>query len=410
MPEPERKIEKLLRAFARRRRADVGEPFQMHPATRNLLQREVAQRAKATPAKENFLARIFSVPRPRLVFAVSVLVVVAIAAGVLLPSLTKEKQVERLAQIPQGETTLAKAPAEALAKRELDANKNEETKADRLAAFASGQAKEKISAVTNGLTLNVNPPRGQLTESSGLRDNKTKLGAVTDGVNLNVVASSNLGNFARVDADESLARRTPAAAVGGRLFTSGAAVDFAQATDTFRSENKKDLSGKDAVAQAVLVSFQVVQAGDEVRVIDGDGSVYSGRFETPAMDRARFFYKTESAGTKPSEPKDAGRQKSGLAGTPAAISTSVLVTSPQSFQVMGTNRTLNAAVILNGRFLDDTNGFFADKLDSAGRKADGLSATNFAPASREVGLNSRISGTARVGGREISIEARRVAP
>ncbi len=410
MPEPERKIEKLLRAFAKRRRADAGELFQMHPATRNLLQREVSQRAKATPPKENFLAGIFSVPRPRLIFAVSVLAVVAIAAWLLIPSLTKQKRAGSLAQVRQNEMALTKASAETPSKRELAADKNAETKADYLFRIAQETAKEKSQTVTSSLAFAQNSPRSQLAESSELRDGKVGLDTVTDGLALAKSASNNLGYFARLDADELLNRQAPAAA-GGKSPANGA-VNSAQKPGPAQFENRKGLAGEDAAAQAVLVSFQVVQAGNEVRVIDGDGSVYSGRFETPAMDRARFFYKAESAGKKPSEPtKDAERDKSRRAETAAAIPTyPVVAASAQSFQVVGTNRTLNAAVILTGRFLNDTNVSFAEKLDSVGRKVDGLSATNFAPASHEAGLNSRISGTARVGGREIPIEARRVAP
>lgn len=405
MPEPERKIEKLLRAFARRRRADVGEPFQIHPATRNLLQREVAQRAKAAPQKENFLARIFFVPRPRLVFAVSVLAVVAIAAGLLIPSLTKQKAAKSLSQVRQNEMALTKASAEAPATRELAADKNAETKADRLLGVVQKTAKEKNQTVTSSFAFAENSPRGQLAESAGLSDDKSKLGAVTDELALTKSVSNNLGYFARLDADESQNRQAPVT-IGGKLPANGT-VNPAQTPGPAQFENRKDLAGKNAASLPVLVSFQVVQAGNEVRVIDGDGSVYSGHFETPLMDRARFFYKAESAGKKLSDPKDAERDKSRRAEAAAAVPASAPVTPVQSFQVMGTNRTLNAAVILNGRFLDDTNRLFADKLDSAGKKAGGLSGTNLAPAQF---LNSRISGTARVGGQEIPIEARRVAP
>src|SRR5579859_2238953 len=42
--EPERPIEKLLRAGARQRRERAGEGWEIHPATRRLLQGEVARR------------------------------------------------------------------------------------------------------------------------------------------------------------------------------------------------------------------------------------------------------------------------------------------------------------------------------------------------------------------------------
>jgi hypothetical protein len=41
--EPERKIEKWLKAYAKKRRTQTGEPFKLHPATRRLLQSEVAR-------------------------------------------------------------------------------------------------------------------------------------------------------------------------------------------------------------------------------------------------------------------------------------------------------------------------------------------------------------------------------
>src|SRR5436853_6993081 len=42
--DPERPIEKLLRTRARRRREQAGESWELHPATRRLLQQEVARR------------------------------------------------------------------------------------------------------------------------------------------------------------------------------------------------------------------------------------------------------------------------------------------------------------------------------------------------------------------------------
>ena len=42
--EPENKIEELLKAYAKKRQEEAGAPFEMHPATRKLLQGEVARR------------------------------------------------------------------------------------------------------------------------------------------------------------------------------------------------------------------------------------------------------------------------------------------------------------------------------------------------------------------------------
>ena len=41
--EPEREIEKQLRAYAKERREQAGAPIELHPATRKLLQGEAAR-------------------------------------------------------------------------------------------------------------------------------------------------------------------------------------------------------------------------------------------------------------------------------------------------------------------------------------------------------------------------------
>src|SRR5688500_20150248 len=44
--EPEKKIEKLLHDYSRKRREDAGAPLEMHPATRRMLQGEVGRHFK----------------------------------------------------------------------------------------------------------------------------------------------------------------------------------------------------------------------------------------------------------------------------------------------------------------------------------------------------------------------------
>ena len=76
--ESDNKIEELLKAYAKKRRQEAGTPFDLHPATRNLLQGEIA-RNYPKPGKEAFsfiqlLVRFW----PRLAFA-AVLVVAMVA-------------------------------------------------------------------------------------------------------------------------------------------------------------------------------------------------------------------------------------------------------------------------------------------------------------------------------------------
>lgn len=59
--EPERKIEKLLRAYAKKRRGQDGGPFSLHPATRRLLQGEIARKSPAPKGEEESISlwRVF---------------------------------------------------------------------------------------------------------------------------------------------------------------------------------------------------------------------------------------------------------------------------------------------------------------------------------------------------------------
>jgi prepilin-type processing-associated H-X9-DG protein len=96
--EPERKIEKLLRAFAKKRRTDAGDSFQLHPATRRMLQGEVARRAvKSDAGEESFFLRLFGRLRPGIVYVACFAVLVFMFASLMMPALSRAKNKSRMA-------------------------------------------------------------------------------------------------------------------------------------------------------------------------------------------------------------------------------------------------------------------------------------------------------------------------
>src|SRR6267154_4227241 len=98
--EPERDIEKTLRDYAKRRWEQAGTPPPMHPATRRMLQGEVARLKKRRPPASSWTQFLWgSWPRILLNAAVALLLVTAV---LLLPSLTKNKNSS------QSQTLLAK--------------------------------------------------------------------------------------------------------------------------------------------------------------------------------------------------------------------------------------------------------------------------------------------------------------
>ena len=96
--EPERKIEKLLRAYAQKRRAEAGNPLTLHPANRRILQDEARRRtpAQAAPGQEpgegGLFLLLLAVFRRRLVFALCLVAIAFLGASMFLPALSSAKR------------------------------------------------------------------------------------------------------------------------------------------------------------------------------------------------------------------------------------------------------------------------------------------------------------------------------
>lgn len=89
--EPERKIEKLLRAYARKRRADAGEAFKLHPATRRMLQGEVARQAPKADNEPESLS-LWELLRERWAILLGFALVIFFGASLFLPALSTGKR------------------------------------------------------------------------------------------------------------------------------------------------------------------------------------------------------------------------------------------------------------------------------------------------------------------------------
>ena len=89
--EPERKIEKLLRAYAKKRRAEAGDALKLHPATRRRLQAEVA-RNKPRPDAEEESMSLWELFRRQWAFLLSFALIVFFVATLFLPALSSAKK------------------------------------------------------------------------------------------------------------------------------------------------------------------------------------------------------------------------------------------------------------------------------------------------------------------------------
>lgn len=87
--EPERPIEKLLRGFAKKRLDDAGPPMELHPATRHLLQGEVA-RGRPRQTRGGAFSLVTTLLRPGIIASACV-VLVLIGVATFLPVLNRAK-------------------------------------------------------------------------------------------------------------------------------------------------------------------------------------------------------------------------------------------------------------------------------------------------------------------------------
>lgn len=453
--DPERPIEKLLRQAAQTRRAQAGSQ-ELHPVDRRNLQSEVARKfAQAGPQKRSFLDWLTPL-MPRLAWGAALVVGLGLAASLMLPRQNaSQKEMffakneralqSRVAGEPQAvagaapATTVAPAEAPAVAsadlaraERDKDTMNLEQRRADSkktptLALNAPAAASQPVPSVGGTLTeskqkeelakrmseaaptVTTTPPEGSAaTLRYGLanRGQATTSSAVTLA-GANVAASPpgqvNVQVMTNEFAYNSLAQQTSTSAVGLKLETAVLAdqakrqpAPIARASQQFVEIESLN---KPAGAKPVLVSFELQQLGREVRIIDSDGSVYSGSFHSPAalmyLDSAPSQKVAVTRSLQTAQPES--ERKSALNDSSVAQAN-----LNYAFKVSGTNQSLNQMVTFTGQLVAPTNNLtFTDKLGSA--NGNRLAPPELTPL--PLG-NSRISGKAIIGtNREVEVNA-----
>jgi len=493
--DPERPIEKLLRQAAQARRAQAGAPQEVHPATRRMLQGEVARKfASGAPAPEK--RSFFDMFMPRLAWSAAVVVGIGLAASLMLPRNNPARQEmffaknDRVAALQaaneaRAPSAAAPAPAESLAKskiaapaerpdssaladadslrvaqseRDKDSLKVERlrTESERTQSLArnepatatpalpkgeaEGIARESrqyklttATASTGGPapvekqkeqlaeTHSAAPPQTPVTEEKmaqgrfGLAaPSQPALAPAAPGA-AGVAASSSLKLSDETSKTElayrSLSQQatTNASTLAVQL-KSAAAADAAkrspapiiQATQQFvqaTSPNKSlDLADNRSAAKPILFSFELQQLGREIRIIDSDGSVYSGNFQPAEV----FSYLESEASGKAAATRSLQTTEAQSQRKDAFADSKVQVDASYAFKVTGTNQTLKQFVVFTGQVLAPTNAL--SPVAPAGTvNGNRVARPELNPLPLQ---NSRISGKALIGAnKEVEVNA-----
>lgn len=98
--EPDKKIEELLKAYAKKRRDDAGAPLEMHLATRRLLQGEVARLRPKPDSRPVSWFQLMLQFWPRIGFAVSIVIALGVIVWMLNPGDKRSAEFAQAARKP----------------------------------------------------------------------------------------------------------------------------------------------------------------------------------------------------------------------------------------------------------------------------------------------------------------------
>jgi hypothetical protein len=473
--EPERPIENLLRAAANKRREEAGPPLELHPATRRLLQGEVARQYAAKKARRHVPdATGASAEEPGsngrfwLRFAVGIAVVAI--AGLLAalwtmhpnrneivfakndlataPQPAKMSREEKesaprpaaayLPQQPPGQVAATMGPAVVPEKPEpqAEAGRVAIASVDRLigqpaktkaqpgpAALDLSQppsniAKNEVAASGGTISQPATPAPDAFARRYGLNASAAPLPAppaappVSGSLSFNRTEPAATAVFSNQVAQSyavqestlksldapSLAKASSSAGPKDALKLAAAVSNQPQNTALgqqfirLESNPKTVLSDNAGVGKPILDSFHVEQSSDEFRIIDSDGSVYTGSLQGPVAPgrapgtSAAGAVRSLGAARAPGPQAERIRTDATKPAQPAVPS--------YFFRVTGMNHTRNQNVIFTG------------KLDGWPAGTGRLQTAVSQPQSTAELRNARISGTAVVGtNKPIRIEA-----
>ncbi|MFA6544347.1 MAG: hypothetical protein WCS99_07965 [Limisphaerales bacterium] len=441
--EPQREIEKDLLAYKQRRReqSQTGAPFELHPATRKMLQGEAARTASrplitSEEAAKNFVRSfVLSNQQPnfltrhkrRVIWGGAMFACLALVLAVLRndPHQAAQQRTfsDKLPPPPQAPEPLAARPQTPVSGNKPQTVAERPAQARKLVSAPGAQAVARDSATATGGPART-IPRPTATASAPLPalSRAASAPAATQGF-----VGGKPAERAATDAltGDKISAAKPGAGPAGQLAKTlkseqGAAVMFVPETKRADEDAKlkpnTDLRGgaKNVAASErqqfrqldnragyrqnfnsppvpqVMQDFAFERTGDRVRIVDADGSTYEGTVvPAPAGKEA------ETDGRQPAQaaaPQNAYR-----------------------FYANGVNRKLNQSVELHGEWLPAARepsaapalqpanlGAVRLEMQAAEKKdraaTNGIAA-NAAPA-QQTGLPSgRISGRAVVGGR-----------
>ena len=324
--EPERPIENALRAYAEQRRRQAGQLGELHPADRRTLQAEVARTfpPSQAPGRQGFLSFVMGV-WPRLVWGFALLLGLGLLAWHFSPSPNRP-----LTELAKNEKLPSLLPAKTSQSQKLADNE--------VAAKAPEALPPAAPAAASFFDKAKDAPAGP-----ELGQNVTQLSTSRSAV------ADSLGPSR---AEPELAASAPAQSAAFFLSQEREQQET-QSTQLFvRASAQPSVAGaaarQESATASLLDSFRVEQTGQQMRVIDRDGSVYTGSLMPPQAIATRPMQRAANPSAL-----TAARDSSQTVSSNLVTLSRALSSAPQtfSFRVAGTNLSLKQQVVFSGQLM-----------------------------------------------------------
>jgi hypothetical protein len=357
--EPKKPIDELLETSAKARRAAFGTDPKMPNPMRTQLHHEISRLARKDECESRW--RAFGISWPRLMTATALALILVSASAIWW---------WREHQSAGGETMK-------LAMQQPMAPANEAAAPEKVfeqgAAAAGARSGEVFAENKTGAMQSANQPK--------VADTLSRLAPATkDSINAGEKTAGSLPSDISLAAKETNQSAPAAASLAQNRQTTNFRQQFSKNTSdqAFRGKPKQTLN--------ILNEFQVEQTDREIRVVDGDGSTYSGRLEPLAKNDPRSIFNQKRNYAAPSS------------RAPASFDDKAQAANAEFyFRATGYNSSLKKRVVFEGNYIASSA---AAQKKAAEAKAE----------ERDEQTRARITGTAKIPGESpLQIDAIAVA-
>jgi hypothetical protein len=361
--EPKKPIDELLEASAKARRAAFGADPKMPNPMRTQLHYEISRLARKDECESRW--RAFGISWPRLMTATALALILVSASAIWWWREHHSAGGETMKLAMQQAMSPANEPAAP------------EKVFEQGAAAAGARSGEGFAENKTGAVQSASQPK--------VADTLNKLAPPTkDSINAGEKTAGSLPSDISLAAKETNQSAPAAASLAQNRQTTNFRQQFSKnASDqALRSKPKQTLN--------ILNEFQVEQTDHEIRVVDGDGSTYSGRLEPLAKNDARSIFNQKRNYAAPSS------------RAPASFDDKAQATNAEFyFRATGYNSSLKKRVVFEGNYIASSS---AEQKKAAEPKAKAEA------EERGEQTRARITGTAEIPGESpVQIDAIAVA-